>query len=221
MPKDFPSDKNMSRGDISCRLKKNLYVLKWYDNRPVYLASNFYHDARLQVLRRSKEGKKIEVTCPVMISEYNKYMGAVDFSDRLVELYGRDRRSQKKPWHRLFFYFLDLCLVNAYIAYKLHHRESAQSLLWFKKRVADELCQEQRYKMGQMKKRVDRKPKKGDEGLRYEDIYHAPLCGPRRRCWLCYHQKNIENRTNIFCRSCKVNLCLNDDRNCFHSYHSK
>ena len=54
---------------------------------------------------------------PHAIAEYNKFMGAVDLCDMLLELYRIDFKS-KKWYMRIFFYVLDLATVNSWLLYR-------------------------------------------------------------------------------------------------------
>ncbi|KAJ8950040.1 hypothetical protein NQ314_008046 [Rhamnusium bicolor] len=62
-------------------------------------------------------------------------MGGVDKADMLKSRYEVDRKS-KKWWHRIFFYFLDLCVVNAYIIYKSRSEGARLPLKQFRISVA-------------------------------------------------------------------------------------
>ena len=52
----------------------------------------------------------------MIVSEYNRHMGGMDFSDQLKVYYSHDRKS-KQWWIRLFFHFIDTAIVNAYVLY--------------------------------------------------------------------------------------------------------
>lgn len=220
LPVDFPADKNMARGEVAIRHKDGLYAMKWCDNKSVLLASNFYVPGFAMVSRTIKGSNNIDVECPNLIQNYNKYMGGVDLSDRLVQTYARDRQS-KKNWHRIFFHFLDLCVVNAFLLYKEHYVNSS-SLLRFKKRLADELCQEQRKRHAEKAKRT-RIVKTTDSLhiLRYVNCYHEHgFSETRRQCWLCWNERNkMNNRTYSMCKTCQVVLCFLPERNCFDLFH--
>jgi hypothetical protein len=54
---------------------------------------------------------------PHVIEDYNAHMGFVDKSDRMVKSYGISQRTWK--WtKKLFFHFLDMTILNAYLFYK-------------------------------------------------------------------------------------------------------
>lgn len=95
----------------------NTTFFKWYDNRFVYLLSNFDSTSETEVKRLQKDGTLKNVTCPVIIPDYNIYMGGVDMANRLYQASCTDRRS-KKWWHRLFFGLIDMASVNSYIVHK-------------------------------------------------------------------------------------------------------
>lgn len=49
-----------------------------------------------------------------MAKNYNSYMGCVDKADMLKSYYEINRKS-KKWWHRIFWHFVDVALVNSFI----------------------------------------------------------------------------------------------------------
>ncbi|CAH2097926.1 unnamed protein product [Euphydryas editha] len=76
------------RGSYDCVVRgdKNIAVVKWFDSKPIYVAST---DAAVQPLgtcrRWSKQNENyIEVPQPVAIKNYNKYMGGIDLLDRII-----------------------------------------------------------------------------------------------------------------------------------------
>ena len=66
MPKNFPADKDMKRGDISYFMSGSISVVKWMENRGVYLSSNFIDPiAVIKVERRvAGQASKIYINCP-------------------------------------------------------------------------------------------------------------------------------------------------------------
>ncbi|GLV38540.1 hypothetical protein CBL_05104 [Carabus blaptoides fortunei] len=88
----------------------------WKDNRIVYFASNYHGTEATTTLRTQKDGTRHEVACPIVVKDYNVFMGGVDKADQLRTTYGMNRKS-RKWWHRLFWGFLDIAFINAYIIY--------------------------------------------------------------------------------------------------------
>lgn len=68
MPKNFPADKIMKRGDISYFTSDSISVVKWMDNRGVYLASNFIDPTAVFQVKRRVVGQagKVDVNCPLV-----------------------------------------------------------------------------------------------------------------------------------------------------------
>ena len=63
---------------------------------------------------------------PHAIAEYNKFMGAVDLCDMLLELYRIDFKSKK--WYiRIFFYVLDLATVNSWLLKLSYAKQKKQT----------------------------------------------------------------------------------------------
>ena len=107
---------SLSRGHIcSVSIDECMVALKWADKRQVPMLSTIHDDAMITKARRTRqaEGGREEVRKPVMVEEYNKYMGGVDKSDQLLSYYGFSHRTVKW-WRRAF---IDLAVVNAYILY--------------------------------------------------------------------------------------------------------
>ena len=88
-------------------------VLAWKDTKVVQLLSTCDKDTTTKVKRKTKQGSRVDVSCPT-IAKYNKYMGGVDMSDQLLVSYSIARRS-KRWWLKLAFQMIEVALVNSYI----------------------------------------------------------------------------------------------------------
>lgn len=84
MPKGFPTDKEMKRGDISTFSCDGMSCVKWMDNKAVFMLSNFISPVPTKTALRRSAGttQKAEIRCPVIVSTYNKWMGGVDLMDQ-------------------------------------------------------------------------------------------------------------------------------------------
>ena len=78
--------------------------------------SNCHTPEMINVQRKKKDGTIQEVTCPVPIAFYNKYMGGVDHADQMIGLYDLDRKSGKW-WRKVYFRLLLTSVFNAYIIF--------------------------------------------------------------------------------------------------------
>lgn len=82
-----------------------IFVVKWHDNSIVSPASICLGiEPQHQVSRYSqKEKKRVKVSQPHLIQQYNKYMGRVDRSDQNMGLYRVSVRGKIGTFH--------LCLI--------------------------------------------------------------------------------------------------------------
>ncbi|KAG0419488.1 hypothetical protein HPB47_004067 [Ixodes persulcatus] len=119
MRTNFPSDKEMKRGDIASFSVDGIACVKWMDNRAVLLLSNFISPVQTVLVQRQSAGRKekMDVHCPLVVKEYNKAMGGVDLMDQKKVTYEVDRRAKIKYYLRICFDLLDIGVNNAYIYY--------------------------------------------------------------------------------------------------------
>ena len=117
MPAEFKQ--SLAKGEVrSVAIDEGITAPKWADKRQVHMLSTLHDDAMVTKVRRTRHavGGREEVRKPVMVEEYNKFIGGVDKSDQLLLYYGFSHRTVKW-WRRAFFHLLDLAIVNAYILY--------------------------------------------------------------------------------------------------------
>ena len=118
--------KEEGRGAVdSCfDTQHSIYVVRWYDLRAITLSSTFCSTEPIGTcIRWNKHDKsQIEVRCPNIVQEYNSYKGRVDPFNMLNGLYRIDHRG-KKWYRRVFFWALNLCIVNAWLLYRRHYNQ--------------------------------------------------------------------------------------------------
>ncbi|KAG1682704.1 PiggyBac transposable element-derived protein 3 [Nymphon striatum] len=135
--KGFPelTDSNtLERGDFDYKATTDgIVCYKWKDNRPVHLISNYHGQEAGSVKRTLKNGTKKDFPCPQVVVDYNSHMGGVDKADMLRSIYGLNRKS-KKWWHRLFWGFVDVVVINSYIIYSQQFEN--EPLLDFRRSLA-------------------------------------------------------------------------------------
>ncbi|KAH9639642.1 hypothetical protein HF086_009095 [Spodoptera exigua] len=103
--------------------KNKLAVVKWSDNKVVTFISSYIDSYPIEKIKRySKESKsKVDVACPQVVKEYNKYMGGVDLADMLISLYRTPLKSRR--WYLgIFAQLLDMCINNAWLLYRRDNR---------------------------------------------------------------------------------------------------
>ncbi|KDR07490.1 PiggyBac transposable element-derived protein 4 [Zootermopsis nevadensis] len=90
----------------------------------ILFLSNFHDPQDVNtVARKNKDGTSENISCPEIVKQYNANMRFVDKADMLKSLYEIDRKSQKW-WLRIFWHFLDVSVVNAFILYKKRSLEA-------------------------------------------------------------------------------------------------
>ena len=96
---------NLPRGDMcTVAIDECMVALKWADKHQVPMLSTVYDDSMITKSRRTRQAKggREEIRKPVMVEEYNKFMGGVDKSDQLMSYYGFSHTTVKW-WRRAFF----------------------------------------------------------------------------------------------------------------------
>ncbi|XP_047115075.1 piggyBac transposable element-derived protein 3-like [Schistocerca piceifrons] len=209
----------------------DLILVKWQDNRCVSLLGTFSGThPESQVARYDKKTKqRIQIKCPKIVKEYNKFMGGVDTIDSLLALYRTKIRS-KKYYMRLFFHLLDMSCVVAWLLYKRAcHEDSIEektqmALFDFKLDIAESLCWS-----GKPSKRqsLDSSPGSGTKKRRQPNTANADIRKDRIDHWPNYCEKSARCKynkcqkiTKIMCTKCNTYLCFVPDRNCFYNFHN-
>lgn len=205
LPDDILDDKHMKRGQSDWRISKDgLAYLKWMDRKGVHFLSNYSDPStNAGTSRKQKDGTIENINCPLLVVEYNKNMGFVDKLDMLKSIYELDRKS-KKWWHRIFWYLLDVSLVNAYIIFK-HRSNTSQSrttlsLKNFKIAVSLGLigADENTPKRGRPQSTLNTFKTTVPQEIRYDSCAHMPVHGNSRRCAHC-STTAVPHRTRWMC----------------------
>lgn len=226
-PKDFAEDKTMKRGDMDWKVSQTgIIALKWRDNKSVHFLSNFHNPADVDVIsRKQKDGSSIEFPCIKLVKDYNRHMGYVDKSDMLKSCYEINRKS-KKWWHRIFWHFIDLTVVNAHIMFQERSGICGKtlSLKEFRLAVANGLIGADPEVPQRGRRSSEPTPNKYKPHVplerRISKAAHMPIHGTKVRCANC-STRNSPHRTRWHCSSCNVGLCLTATKNCFALFHKK
>ena len=153
----------------------------------------------------------------MVVDQYNKYMLGVDRLDQRMSYYQFVRKSVRW-WRKVFFWMVEVVVVNSYILYsthtdarrKLSHKE-------FRRELVMALCEEQRSATSH------RPPRRRDQTLeRLQGSHYPDTAEVRRDCRVCSVRGPGRQRrlTTSICSTCRdrPHLCVGE---CFRRYHTR
>lgn len=180
-----------------------------------------WHVSGIQPINRRVRGGNIQIiNKPKVIVDYNKYMGGVDRADSYSASYCFLWKSLKW-WRKLFFWWLELCSVNAYLLYKITQRRQNKrpiTHLKFIRELVNELTGY--YRQGS---KIPGRPSTADKEERLNGKLHIlrQNQGKKKDCLVRSNRKVKGGRreTRYICNTCsrKPGLHIGD---CFERYHT-
>jgi len=112
---------------MSFQYCKNMIAICWHDKRDILALSTDVGDEMTKVSRRSGSDV-LEVDCPVLIEEYNSFMGGVDMANKYMCCYSLGRKT-RKWWLHVFWRLIDQAILNALVIYRSNQRYSLHKIL--------------------------------------------------------------------------------------------
>ncbi|KAL7867876.1 hypothetical protein SRHO_G00092600 [Serrasalmus rhombeus] len=241
------SDKEMAkkpRGSCDEVISRDgkVALVKWYDNRPVLMASNFVGVGTMDEVQRwdKKKALFVMVSRPEVVKLYNDAMGGDDLLDQLVSLYRTEIRSKK--WTlRMITHAFDMAVVNSWLEYRLDAKRAniqtkdIQDLLHFKMNVAQSLvrvhktmaAKRGRPSMSPEPQHVPQRPVcrpfqdvRPLPEVQYDMVDHMPNYDEKKEATRCKMPK-CTGKTHVFCDKCNIHLYFVPQRNCFKAAHRK
>ncbi|KAK7882223.1 hypothetical protein WMY93_028397 [Mugilogobius chulae] len=218
---DFPSP--ASRGDIRWMRKDRLLFVKWMDTREVSMCSTVHEAFTGQVMKRPvREAKGMvakQFSCPDAVADFNRHMIVVDKKDFAYQSITHERMGKK--WHdTMFYYLLDIAVLNSYVLYKElgKWRGDDEIKTMSQKEFREELCRDM-FKFGTGRETTSFAGLKAPPASLTCMPEHFSDEGARKHCRWCHTNGRKRVKTPVFCRRCLVPLCLFTQRNCFTEYH--
>jgi hypothetical protein len=200
-------------------------VLAWRDKRVVTMISTF-HNADLVEMSRRKKGGVIELMKkPKVIIDYNKYMGSVDRSDQYCGSYAFIRKTYRW-WRKVFFWSIEVSVVNSFILYNLMRAEENLPPVThktFRESLIEELVKDVITNSNGSRKRG--RPSTTDREERLNGKFHSIAKLPGRKskdCIVCSDRsvKGGRRETVYYCETCERKPGLHPDV-CFTKYHTQ
>ena len=227
----------LERGEDICDLVKirdesvpvcihKVHCFVWQDSKPVAFMNTICNPNEItKVKRKQKDGTSIDVSAPTAVKLYNDNMGGVDLADQMRKAYTCTRKSKKKWYMRLFWYLLDLSIVNAYIleCESPNHLPPSQGRGKKKKNVYRTqklfILELARELIGTFsaRKSLGRPLTQTSLPGRYTEHHMPTKFSNLVRCKQCHTPDKIK-RTQYGCLECGVHLCPVP---CFRDYHTK
>ena len=194
--------KALLRGESIFRRKGNIVATVWKDKKVVsFISTQCDVRGNETVCRKQKDGMYIEVPTIPTVTLYNKYMGGVDHNDQMRHYYETSRRA-KKWWRYLFWFCVDVSIVNAHILMQVAENHPNLTQLQFCIELIEGLI--------------------GEFSLRQYTVQHGtvqtghwPVKMSKGRCKRC-----LQDKKTIFCRMgcelCGMRFCLD----CFKNHNT-
>lgn len=202
----------------SFTLNDSIHCLVWRDKRYVTMLSTSTGNST-EVVERRVKGKVLERVCkPSVICEYNRYMGGVDLADHYISSYNFGRKSIKW-WRKLFFWMLEVSIVNSYLLYccEFGHLEQKK----YRKNLIHQLVGATR---NADRNKKPGRPSTSDSEERLNKLPHFIYLQEKntsKDCAVCSNRKVPGGRkeTKFYCKTCTRKPGLHPG-NCFERYHT-
>lgn len=236
------SDKNLKKSgrgshDMLVTEDNKIALTKWFDSKPIHLASGEFGTEPLGSCKRwsVQEKKYIEISRPSVVQQYNEKMGGVDLLDRVMSKYPMSSRTNK--WTiRCIYAFVDFSAAASWLQYRevcaaekipkkdiedyLSFKFSlAKSLLYSEKRheSTSTTTEEENNEPPRKTRKIMPVP---DKRLRKQEAKHLPeFVSEKQKCRSKCRYPGCTHLTFCKCVECNVFLCCSIKRNCFSKFH--
>ncbi|GES85239.1 hypothetical protein RCL_jg18055.t1 [Rhizophagus clarus] len=247
----FSIDKKLDCDTLSGMVVDNMLAILWMDNGlvtmllTIHQIDNGNENWIERIRRRPREtstnavkvravfgtASKKSLPIPVVIDDYNHFMGEVDIADQLQGYYDT-QLPVRRTWMPLFFWLLDMTLINLYLILKkinanVNHQKD------FRMQLAQVHELEKQFKLIHVDPNKEHQYDTAKFELPIESLSsegHFPEWRKTRSsCVWCKYlvKKNQEkasknpSQSQLYCIKCNLALCCNKERrNCFRDYHT-
>lgn len=216
MPKELARQK-LEVGEAVAYTSNNVTAIKWKDKRDVCVLTT-QHTLTFAETRKLNRKTKMKIMKPTAVIDYTMKMRGIDVGDQIMSKFHVMRR-YSKAYKKIFFYIVDMMLLNSYLVYKLATGKKDRTFHVFKQKLAEELLQ-LHFKEGVVNRRS---VTLGELPSRLSGRHFPVKLEPSaakgakhaKRCVACL-QKKKRRESTWKCDTCNVPLCLEH----FKPYHT-
>nr|XP_031847633.1 piggyBac transposable element-derived protein 4-like [Nomia melanderi] len=214
IPKEIKHIK-LNKGEAVIFSNQKINIIKWQDKREIVILTTM-HRLKFGESGKINQSDGFRILKPTPIIDYNKNMNGIDMSDQMLSKFHIMRRNQK-AYKKIFFYCIDMMLLNSYILFKNNTTDRAFHV--YKQKLAEEIISKYLTSRTNMRSSTPT-----TSVLRYTG-QHFPIRIPytkakgrrtSKRCNVCLSQ-SIRRETVFQCDICSVPLCIDH----FKPYHLK
>uniref|UniRef100_A0A3Q1HBI0 Uncharacterized protein n=1 Tax=Anabas testudineus TaxID=64144 RepID=A0A3Q1HBI0_ANATE len=212
------------KGDIRWIRTGKLLFVNWMDTRQVTMWSTVHQTYSGQTVRRKvREAgvwKNKLIPVPDCIVDYNKNMGDVDLSHALCGSYSIRHKTTK--WYKtLFYHFVDIAVTNSYFLHKelfKFNQGPTQKKPLTHKTFREQLVKEL-LEFAEGSAATPPPPPPPPNTTCMPATFDSEEGRARKHCKRCHDAGAPRVKTAVYCRECRVPLCLSSKKNCFQLWH--
>ena len=221
LPEAIRNPTRLSDDEVRAFRDGNLLALEWRAAKKktsVVMLSSDDTAKSCQVISRTTGRQMVK---PTVIHHYNQCMNGVDRADQCTVYYSFVRKC-KKWWRKVYFWLLEVTVVNSYILFKSSTSQNI-SHLSYRRQIVDSLAA--RHIMSAPPRRIPGRPRKrsreayAGDPERLDGKTHMMGKREPKNCVVC-SKKEKRHRSSYFCATCgtKPALCPYP---CFEKYHTQ
>jgi hypothetical protein len=200
----------------------------WHDNFIVATISTAHPGHSVNTIKKNCKNpstginEQLDVPVPIIIEQYNKFMGGIDKSDQYLQYHSSLRRTIRS-WKTLFYHMLDVAVINSMVIYN-----------WASMNLGGKPISEKQFRdtlILQLIEKYQAHPTiSGRSAMPVQVILPPHQCRIHHGSVICAQQELCQywalqekaNYTNRRCTNCPFSppLCQTTTRDCHTAWHS-
>lgn len=201
---------SLQRGEWIHRQKGDTCLVVWKDRKAVYILYNHQSPNAVASLKRwNDSGVKVSIGCPKAVHDYFFHSRSVDVCGQLHYSYPPGRKS-RRPWLRLAWWLIDMCIVNAYTLYSMD--QQGVTHITFRDNLMHALAD--LFHSNRMSVQASRGV---NTSVALASDHYSIAIEEKRNCVVCSRQSSNRVQTHFICSACRVHVCVGK---CFAHHHA-